>query len=173
MDVVMLPLVAEGTGLDSALSLLRRSERAGLVVHPPFSDSYGLLYAGDLLRGKAEHVGTLGSVTGTRPVLVLDAALSESYGLDLVRPDTTRISYETMLIARGFEYALAGEAGDTAMIVTLHEEQGETLRSTGGYQCGGHPRHYFPEPRVRLGQMCPYAPHDAGPGGLAPVIETA
>jgi hypothetical protein len=173
MDVVTLPLVRSETEVGVALGLLRRRERAGLVVVGSLSpDHRGLLYAGDLLRAQAEQVERVGSVA-TRPVLVIDAALSESYRLDLVHPIQTGDLYETMLLQRGFDYALVGEADDTATIVTLHEEQTRTLRGTGGYRCGGQPTHYFPEPRVRLGQICPFSPHNAGPGSPPPIIETA
>jgi hypothetical protein len=172
MDVVMIPLVWPGEGVESALDVLRRRERAGLVVNNDPVHGYRLLHAGDMLRARQAGVPVVGEVTGGYPVLVVEPTLAESFHLDLVRPTLTWSQYEEVLDKHGTQFALVGESDDTAMVVTRHEEQTETLRGTGGYQCNGVSPHYFPEPRVSLGDRCPEYPLCSSPDG-EPVIRQA
>lgn len=171
MDVVMLPLVSPQTPVPSALDLLRRRERSGLVVES--DNEYTLLYAGDLLRARARQIATVGEVPKARPVPLLDADQARKFDLDLVRPRRTWQSYERVLDSLGALYGLVGDSQDMAMIVTRHEGLTYMLKTTGGYECSGKPTHYFPEPRVSNGDDCPLYPECSAPGGGVPKIRPA
>jgi hypothetical protein len=172
MDVVIIPLLRPQAEVASALELLRRWERAGVVVNPDWASSYRLLHAGDMLRARDAGIPVLAEVPGGYSVLTVDQPMADAFHLDLVRPALTWQQYETMLDEQGAQFALVGEAYDAAMVVTRHEEQQMTLSGTGGFQCSGSPRHYFPEPRVALGDPCPEIPLCTSPAG-EPVIEPA
>jgi hypothetical protein len=172
MDVVILPLISPDTSVMTALGLLRDRQRSGLVVEQ-LSEEYTLLYSGDMLRARAAKISWIGQVPGGRPMLRLRIEHARKYELDLVRPLKTWQSYERMLASNGVNYALSGSSRDTAVVVTLHEGLAEMLMMTGGYECSGTPTHYFPEPRVRVGERCPLYPECSAPGGGVPKIRPA
>jgi hypothetical protein len=172
MDVVMIPLVRPQEQVSSALDLLYRRERSGLLVQSP-SDTYRLFHAGDLLRGRAADISVVERVTGGYEVLVVELSVAQSFGVDLIRPFRTPRQCEGMLDRYRARYALVGEAYDTAMIMTRHEGQAAALTMTGGYECSGLPTHRFPEPRVSVGDRCPENPHSSGPDGGVPTIRPA
>jgi hypothetical protein len=172
MDVTMLPLVWPGTAVQEALDRLNHAGRAGVVVQN-FNDSYRLFYTGDLLRAREQMIATVGQVPGGEPVLLLDGGKAQQFGVDLVRPSRSADAYEKLLASQGVDYALAGESFDTAMVVTLHEEQTATLNATGGYKCTGTPTHYFPAPRVNAGDHCPMYPECSMRDGSRPIVRPA
>jgi hypothetical protein len=165
----MIPLVWPQEQVSSALDLLHHRERSGLVVHSS-ADTYQLLHAGDLLRARDVDISVVGSVTGGYEVFVVEPPIAQSFGVDLVRPGRTPGQYEDMLDKHTTQYALVGETYDTAMIVTRHESQAEALKISGGYECSGSPTHYFPQPRVSLGDRCPEYPLCSSPDGVVPTI---
>jgi hypothetical protein len=167
MDSVMIPLVWPTSEVEWALEQLRKRQRAGLVRHNT-DDTYTLFFLSDLAHARADGQRRMEQVRGGHPVLLLDA--SNSATLDLVRPSRTRLQWEQILANSGLRYALAGESPDMVMIVTGHETDSKDL-STGGYQCTGTPTHYFPEPRVSDGDLCPMIPECSGPGGTRPTIK--
>lgn len=166
MGIVMLPLVFPGTPVQVAIDYLRARGCGGVVLSKP-DGTCALLYAGDLLRARSKGITVVEQVTGARPVIVLDNQKGVQLQVDLVRPFRTQQSYEAMFSDRGVDYALVGESSDTVMLVTAHEFQEGALRS-GGFECTGvapGPTHYFPEPRVYIGDQCPQHPECSGPGG--------
>jgi hypothetical protein len=156
----MLPLVRPDEQVSPLPELLQTRGRAGLVVHHFLEtpDRYRLLYIGDLIQARAAGVPTVGEVEGGHTVLVLDNSIAASDGLDLVLPMRTEQPYEDLLARHNVNYCLAGAADDTVMIVTLHEDEGWALMGPV-FQCNGQRKtHYYPEPRVYLGQRCPRMP---------------
>jgi len=161
MDVVSLPVVMEDATVTSALELLRHHDRSGLIVDRGAAD-FLLHYAGDLLRARDAGIEHVAGVDGGHPVLLTEQ------GPSLVRnlvgtPQGERL--ESLMDSQGREYAVvAGSLGDGEMVevVTRHERQTQTLMAGGGYQCSRTPPHYFPEPRVKLGQACPLCPRAGG-----------
>lgn len=165
MDAIIVPLVTQQAEVEPSMQLLQRRERSGLVVHHDLEspDRYRLLYAGDLMTARRDGVPTVGQVPGGHPVQVVDAVLAGSFGLDLVRPHRTWQQYELMLARHGVDYALVGEVGDAAMVVTMHEGQTQTLSTSAFYRCDGPNWHGFPEPRVSIGDPCPRRPECGRP----------
>lgn len=172
MDVVFLPLVWPATSVKDALDLLREYKRAGLVCQMQ-NDLYQLMYAGDLLRARAHAATTIADVHQRRPVLLVDEVRARPFGVDIVRPRRTSLQFEKLFDFSNVQYGLVGEASDMCLIVTRHEGQTEALRLTGGYECNGTPTHYFPEPRVTVGQVCPEFPLCSRPDGSTPTIRPA
>ena len=165
MYVIAIPLVVSDTRVTDAIELLRRRQRSGLVVDRA-NDHYHLLHAGDLLRARANKTVVVADVPGGHPVHLLDIGSAQKFGLDLIRPNRTPVEYERMFKAQKVtDYALVGDSGDTAVIVTRHEPQGDSLMMAGGYECSGTPTHYFPEPRVSVGEECPQYPECSDPSG--------
>ena len=171
MDVVMLPLVWPHSDITWALQQMRKHERGGVVMNDA-SDNYTLFYAGNLLRARAKHAVKMQQVEGGHPVVLPSDDHVQTFKLDLIRPNRTWQAYEQMLVNVKSSYALTGQSADAVMIVTQHEGQTATLM-TGGYECNGTPTHYFPEPRVWLGEDCPQFPECVGPGGTTPTIRAA
>lgn len=167
MDTVMLPLVWPVSEVEWALEQLRKRQRGGLVRHN-IDDTYTLFSLGDLARARAHDRRMMEQVQGGHPVHLLDAA--DAATLDLVRPLKTGRGWEQILDKFGLMYALAGESQDTVMIVTRHETETAKL-SSGGYKCTGTPTHYFPDPRVSPGDLCPMIPECSGPGGMQSTIQ--
>lgn len=166
MDSVEIPFLLPNTRIDSALSELRARKRAGLVMKGKSKSR--VLYAGDLLYGRKSGVVTLGDVeTGSAIVTLQDKDITK-FKLDLDEPTRTWKQYESFLRSVDCGYTLLGTSGSSARIVTVSEEYGTALRLTGGYECDGEPTHYFPLPRVVIGENCPLwpacRPKDGGTG---------
>lgn len=172
MDVVVLPLVWSHTTVSEALDLLQQHKRSGVVCHGT-DDRYQLIYAGDLLRARARAASTIALVGERHPVLLVDEQRARPFGVDAIRPRRTPLQYEHLFDASKVQYGLVGEAADVVLIVTRHEGQTQTLTSTGGYECNGSPTHYFPEPRVTVGQVCPQYPLCSTVDGSKPTIRPA
>jgi hypothetical protein len=160
MDVVAVPLVWHEAEVGPSLELLRRRERAGLVVHHQSGgpDRYSLLYVGALIEARRDGVRTVGQVPGGHTVQVVDKAIAQSFGLDLARPHGTWQQYETMLDRHSVEYALVETTRNACTVVTRHEELAYLLSTTATYWCNGPNWHTFPEPRVSIGDPCPKRP---------------
>ena len=170
MDTVMLPRVGAASEVEWALEQLRIRHRAGLV-RRNMDDTYTLFFLSDLARARADRRSMMEQVQRGYPVLLLDELdVATATTLDLVRPIRTGHEWEKVLARSGLSYALVGESEDMVMIVTEHEWQTEML-STGGYECTGTPTHYFPEPRVKVGDLCPRIPECSGPWGSHPTIK--
>jgi CBS domain-containing protein len=172
MDVVTVPLVSPASTVEQALAAMNGARRAGVVVEEA-PDRYRLLFAGDLLRARASNVPVVGAIGGGEAVVLVDPLLAQSFQIDLVRPSRSPLAYEQMLDARGSSFGLVGEGPADVMLVTRHEGLGEMLTLTGGYECTGSPRHYFPQPYVTAGQQCPLYPacavDGAPPSTIRPV----
>lgn len=172
MDVVVLPMVWPDTKVNVALEMLQAHRRAG-VVRQDLNDTYRLLFAGDLLRARAAGVSVAGEVEGGRPIFLVDSSTATAFNADLIRPRRTWAAYEQMLDALDAHYGLVGETGNEAMIVTRHEDETVALSTTGGFECTGRPTHYFPEPRVSVGEVCPLFPECSRSDGTTPTIRPA
>lgn len=172
MDVVILPLLNHTETVAAALKCMRARERAG-IVRQNKDDTQTLFYAGDLLRARAKRTRTLGDMLDGEKVVLLDIPRARKYRLDIVRPHRTRRGYETMLASAQADYSLVGGTADAAMIVTVSEDMTAGLSMTGGYECTGTPRHYFPRPRVQVGKPCPLRPECKLSGGGVPTIRPA
>jgi hypothetical protein len=163
MDTVMLPLVWSRSEINQALEEARLRRRAGVVRYNP-DDTYTLFYLSDLGRARIRGLTFMEQVPGGHPAALLDTTRAAALNLDLVRPSLTAPAFERVLADMGLDFAVAGQSRDMVMIVTLHERQTDSL-STGGYECSGTPTHYFPDPDVSDGQLCPLRPEcSAAPG---------
>jgi hypothetical protein len=171
VDVVILPLLNHSETVSVALKRMREAERSGIVRHNK-DDTHTLFYAGDLLRAAAKRVRRLADVREGEHVVLLDIRRAQKFKLDIVRPLRTASAYETMFASAHADYALVGETWQSAMIVTSSEDKTADLSMTGGYECTGKPRHYFPRPRVKVGQSCPLRPECKLSGGV-PTIRPA
>jgi hypothetical protein len=172
MDVVVLPLVNYSETVATALKQMRKAERSG-IVRQNENDTQTLFYAGDLLRASAKKIAKLVDVPDGERVVMLDVGRARKFHLDIVRPHRTWKAYETWLAKEQAHYALLAGTSNTAMIVTSSENETEDLSMSGGYKCTGTPRHYFPRPRVRVGQPCPKRPECKVPGGGVSTIQPA
>jgi hypothetical protein len=171
MEVVTLPLVEPDVTVPEALGRLTAAGRAGVVIADP--GRYVLLYAGDLLRARDAGVAQVGAIPTAESVAIMDSTLAERFGVDLVRPRLSPDSYERLLDDRQANYVLIGEGPRDVMLVTRHEGLEEMLALTGGYECTGNPRHYFPQPYVTVGQTCPLFPACAVAGAPPSTIRPA
>jgi hypothetical protein len=169
MQAISLPLLSNQDSLHLALARLKSHERAGVVVHDGYQQ-FRLLHAGELLAAREAGKQFLSEVAGGESVYVIEPLEATNYKLDLVQPMRTPASYQNMLTASASEFALVGADYDTAMIVTRSEEYERALRSTGGYECNGPTKHFFPRPRVKAGDDCPLCVPGSLPGGGTPVI---
>src|SRR6266511_1182960 len=165
MDAISLPLLSNQDTVHLALACLKSRERAGVVVDD--GSQFHLLHAGDLLAAREACKKFLSEVGGSELVYVVGPADATAHGLDLVRPLLTQAEYQNMFTRIACQLALVGADHDTAMIVTRSEDYERTLRGTGGYECNGMPKHFFPRPRVKAGDRCPL-PYSAGVISPAP-----
>lgn len=173
MDVVVLPLVNYSETVAAALKQMRKAERSG-VVRQNADDTQTLFYAGDLLRASTKRNAKLADLPDGERVVMLDAGRARKFRLDLVRPHRTQPEYQAWFSKNlATHYALVGATFTAAMIVTSSETETADLSMSGCYKCTGFPRHYFPRPRVRVGQPCPKRPECKVPGGGTPKIEPA
>jgi hypothetical protein len=174
--------------IEDALAELRRKQRGGILIED--RGRYRLLFAGDLLR--ARHDGRLNvqDVPGGEPAMVATEEHAAAYGLDLDQPLHSWQQYETILDAHRRRYAVPAPALPpitvrpahpltrvgghtvfaTATIVTRSEEYGALLRMTGGYECDGEPKHFFPEPYAQAGDNCPLYPECSRTDGSIPKV---
>jgi hypothetical protein len=153
MDAISLPLVHNSDTVHLALARMKAYARGGVVVED--GDFYRLVHAGELLAARAACVEILASVKEGEPVRLVSSLDAQVHGMDLVRPLRTQPQYQSMFGSIPDQYALVAADRDVAMIVTSSEKKTYELESPGGYECGGTPRHYFPRPRVQVGQSCP------------------
>lgn len=174
MDVISLPLLSNQDSLHLALARLKSYERAGVVVRED-SDHFRLLHAGKLLTARADGYQLLSQVAGGEEVYVMTSVDVSNYSVDLVQPLATPGQYQSMFNAPAFafDFALVGVDQDIAMIVTRSETKKEALQGSGGYECNGTPKHFFPEPRVTARQNCPLCIPGSLPGGGTPIISPA
>ena len=170
MDLVTVPLLSPNDEISSALDLLKRVRRSGLV-RQDATDVYTLLYIGRLRRAQAKGLARLEDCEGGHRIVVLDLPLAGTFGLDLVRPLRTAVEYEQMLDARAAEYALVAENVRDVMLVTRYERLTVMLSATGGYECTGNPTHFYPDPDVQLGDKCPERAECWVDGAPEPIIQ--
>jgi hypothetical protein len=169
MGIVMLPRVSPETTIESALNLLLKHKRGG-VVSVNRNGRYSLLYASDLHLAKATKIKTVGGVKKRRRALLLDNREARKFGVDLVRPWQTEQGYDRMFDQHKADFAIALELSDMIAVVTRHEGQERALSTTGGYKCNGTPAHRFPDPLVELRQECPRYPECSMTSGRIPTI---
>jgi hypothetical protein len=156
MEAVSLPLVLKTETVHQALARLKSTERSGVVVDDG-KDIFRLLYAGDLLVAREACTKFLSDVPAGEQIHLVSQADVKAHNLDLVRPLSSESQYNQLFANLAENFALIGADHDTAMLVTRHEIERETLVMTGGYQCNGTPIHYFPRPSVKVGEPCPRA----------------
>jgi len=149
-----LPFLNSPLSPNAALDLLRTTGRGALILKD--QEDYKLLDAASLGKAQASGVVGINQIEG-RPVLLLDNSYAASFGVDLVRPRETVTKYTDMFKAVQKDFAIAGLTHDVAFVVTSSEEYTIDL-GTGGYRCNGSPRHYFPWPKVAIGNDCPDSP---------------
>jgi hypothetical protein len=172
VDVVTLPLVRHDTTVEEALEAMNAWRRSGVVVLDQ-TDDYRLFFAGDLLRARANKIQQCGEAEGGKRLVIVDPPLVQQFSLDLVRPRRSWAQYEQMLDSQQSSFALVGEGNNEVLLVTRHEELEQMLTLTGGYECTGAPRHYFPEPYVTNGAQCPLYPACAVHGQPPSIIRPA
>jgi hypothetical protein len=169
MDIVNLPLLSLTTTIPEALNVLKLSQRSGLVVRD--AQAVRLLHTGDLLYARAAGTHTLGDIHDLRIAIQPTSQHIERFKLDLGKPTNTGSQYEAFLSANHYRYAFLDSDQGHARIVTLSELDALGLTLTGGYQCDGSPTHYFPLPRVIVGQDCPLWPRCSRMDGSRPQVE--
>jgi hypothetical protein len=169
MDTLTLPLLNANAPVSptAALGLLRAHGRGALILEG--QSDYSLLDLASLRRAEVSGIATLGEIAG-RSVLLLENAHAVSFGVDLIRPTATPNKYDEFFQQTLSDFAISGLTLDTAFVVSRHERDAAALLVTGGYQCNGSPRHYFPMPRVVVGQVCPNWP-ECDANGQKPTIE--
>jgi hypothetical protein len=169
MDIVSLPLLSLKTTIPEALDAVKRSQRSGLVVRD--AQAVRLLHTGDLLYARAAGTKTLGDIHDLRIAIQATPLHVERFKLDLDEPTNTRPEFEAFLSTNHYRYAFLDSNQGHARIVTLSELDALALTLTGGYQCDGSPTHYFPLPRVIVGQDCPLWPRCSRTDGSRPKVE--
>jgi hypothetical protein len=177
MDSIDVPIYKQSgrIGIDDALGELRRKERGGVLIQD--GNRYRLLFAGDLLRARRAGVLNVQDVSGGEPVMVTTEEHAISHGLDLHEPHRTRRQFENILDYYNHSYTLPmpsqpSTTGTTTItkVVTRSEDLGQMLRMTGGYECTGEPKHFFPRPYVRAGDNCPRRPECSRADGSTPKV---
>ena len=165
MDSIDVPIYQQSdrTSIDHALKELRRMKRGGLLIRN--RDEYRLLFAGDLLRARRDGMVTVQDIPAGYPVMVATDEHVHIHGLNLLEPQRTGQGYEAMLDQHKVRFGVlmrdaplglsSGGVTATRRVVTRFETLVATLSMTGGYECDGVPKHYFPEPYASAGEECP------------------
>lgn len=156
MDVVDdVPVLPAFTSPIDALTAMRAHQRSALVIESP--SSLSLIHLPILFDALVQQLSELSKITVTIPVYRISPADVSVWGLDLVSPHATSTSYEELLDAMGYLYALIKPVLGTASIVTRHEPLGNSIQAIPQQcRCQGVLRHRFPDPHVSHGQLCPH-----------------
>lgn len=169
MDIVALPLLTEATAVNLAVAVLKQCQRTGIVVDVGGHGPFKLFHAGEILAARATHLGRIADLSGGDVIELVSGQDAKSHRLDLVQPMATQSQYEAYFRGIVPDFAVVGAGNGIALLVTRSEQFAEILQGPGGYQCTGNPQHYFPLPRVTLGQRCPSGGHQPG-GGVAVIV---
>jgi hypothetical protein len=179
MDSIDVPiyLQSDRTRIDDALQELRRRKRGGLLVRG--KDECRLLFAGDLLRARRDGISAVQRISGGQPVMVVTEEHARSHGVDLRDLQRRPREFETMMEHHQRSYAISDPRAPSSvshavpMLVTRSEELGRFLRMTGGYECNGDPKHFFPQPYASAGDDCPLYPECSRPDGSIPKVKAS
>lgn len=164
-DVVNLPLVEHTATVAAALKRMGRA-RAGIVVKWP-DDAHSLVLAGALLRARDAGVELVSGVPGVHLVTphrsnTRARQIADQIGLmevfDKTKDQIARSVYTQLFRKIGYDYAIAGSSNRMARVITGSPRVAAMLNMSGGYQCTGTPRHYFPDPFVEVDDPCPEVP---------------
>lgn len=148
------PLLSASTSLFDALGAMRTHQRSAVCRESPVS--LDLIMIPNLFDGLIHQLSQLSNITATAAVYRVSAADISNWSLDLNDPSLTETSYEALLDAMGYLFALIKPSLGTATIVTRHEPLGDPLQAVPRQcQCSGPLRHPFPLPHVASGQPCP------------------
>ena len=169
MDVIALPMVSRSASVNDALDILKTNPRGGVILEGD-KDKYSLLWTGRLLEARNRGITKLSKLDEVEDVYLASDKDATLHKIDLIRPFRTTSRYAKFFDAIGCDYTLFGAGRDLAMIITRSESFAWTLNSTGGYQCDGPRVHYFPQPRVNAGEICPRCPNPLPKGGRATII---
>jgi hypothetical protein len=181
MDAVPLPvyLQSDRTPISQALAQLRQLSRGAIVLQD--GSRLQLLFAGDLLRARAQGTINVQSVRVDRELTVIADEAAQERSLDLRNPFNSQEQYATYFNVLNTDYAVPasqtrglgrslGPGPGMAVVITRSETLGAALRMAGGYECDGEPRHYFPEPSVSVGERCPEYPLCSRSDGKIPTV---
>jgi hypothetical protein len=148
------PLLPASTSLFDALGAMRTYQRSSLCRESPVT--LDLIMIPNLFDGLIHQLSELSNITATAAVYRVSAADISNWSLDLNDPSLTETSYEALLDAMGYLFALIKPSFGTATIVTRYEPLGHALQAVPRQcQCSGPLRHGFPLPHVTSGQPCP------------------
>jgi hypothetical protein len=149
------PLLSAFTPPAEALKAMRAHHRSAVVRESP--SSLGLIPLPILFDALVQQLSELSNIGVSIPVYRISAADVSNWGLDLNQPYLTETSYEALLDAMGYLFALIKPSAGTASIVTRHEPLGDSIRAVPQQcRCQGALRHRFPDPHVSHGQACPH-----------------
>ena len=152
------PLLSASTSLFDTLGAMRTHQRSAVCRESPVA--LDLIMIPNLFDGLIHQVSELSKITATAAVYRVSSADISNWNLDLNDPYLTETSYEALLDAMGYLFALIKPSVGTATIVTRHEPLGDALRAVPRQcQCTGPLRHGFPLPHVTSGQLCPRCQH--------------
>lgn len=149
------PVLSALTPPIEALSAMRAHQRSAVVIES--RSSLGLIHIPILFDALVKQLSELSNISVSIPVHRISAADVSVWGLDLNDPYVTETSYEALLDAMGYLYALIKPSAGTASIVTRHEPLGDSIQAIPQQcRCSGPRRHRFPDPHVSHGQSCPH-----------------
>src|ERR1019366_2038315 len=110
-------------------------------------------FAGDLLRARRAGLGNVQDISGGEPVMVTTEEHAVSHGLDLLDPRRTLRQFETLLDRFNMGYALPMPSQPSSTVrtavpkvVARSKNLRRCLLTTGGYECDGEPKNFFPQP---------------------------
>ena len=149
------PFLSALTAPIEALKAMRAHQRSAVVIESP--SSLGLIHIPILFDALLKQLSELSNISVSIPVYRISAVDVSVWGLDLNDPYLTETSYEALLDAMGYLYALIKPSSGTASVVTRHEPLGDSVLAVPKQcRCRGPRRHMFPDPHVSHGQSCPH-----------------
>jgi hypothetical protein len=148
------PLLSASTSLFDALGAMRTHQRSAVCRESRLG--LGLIHLPILFDALVQQLSELSNISASIPVYRISPADVSVWSLDLHDPYRTETSYEALLDAMGYLYALIKPSAGTASIVTRHEPLGDSIQAVPKQcRCRGPRRHGFPDPHVSHGQLCP------------------
>lgn len=154
MDALSLPILTSTDTPETAIRVMAEMKRSAVVVDA--GGSYRLMYGGDVARARRDLVGSLDlmEVQGP-PVHAITSQEHDAFKIDVLRPTSTAHNFELLLQNVGSEYGILSTTREEAIVITAHETLVDVLVMPGTFECDGPVVHFFPRPKVVVGQRCP------------------
>jgi len=165
MNEVKLPMMAMSTGLDSALTRLRRSKRAGLLSKE--EGRYHLFSAASIVVGRARGVKTLSELVDhpkLKPRVVpthVSVPIGKARG-KLSPPGSRGVkkTAPTRSVETRADFSLRQILGESALLsIRSASVAARFVASPSDCYCDGPRHHSFPPPEVAVGSACPRCGH--------------